>query len=235
MTISARIEKIDFDAVRGRLNETGWRRIPSLLTVQECKDVCALYAEDDQFRSTVTMNRHGFGQGEYRYFSYPLPALVTELRQSLFPSLSQIANEWNETLGKSERYPKRHETYRDQCAAAGQSRPTPLILRYSAGDYNCLHQDIYGDELFPLQAAILLSDPGADFDGGEFVLTEQRPRMQSRPYVAALSQGDAVIFAVNERPKIGARGPYRVKMRHGVSEITRGHRYTLGVIFHDAA
>jgi hypothetical protein len=181
------------------------------------------------------MARHGFGKGEYRYFSYPLPMLVQKLRTAIYPLLVPIANAWNERMGISVRFPNSHQTFLDRCHAAGQKRPTPLLLQYGAGDYNCLHQDLYGEHVFPLQVAILLSEPGTDFRGGEFVLTEQRPRMQSRPEVVPLTKGDAVVFAVNQRPHKGTRGDYRVALRHGVSKLREGHRHTLGIIFHDAA
>jgi hypothetical protein len=197
--------------------------------------MAALYEADERFRSKVVMERHGFGRGEYKYFNYPLPALVADLRTSLYPHLAAIANRWNAALGIDVRYPAAHSAFLARCHAAGQTKPTPLMLRYGAGDYNCLHQDLYGEHVFPLQATILLSDPDRDFTGGEFVLTEQRPRMQSRPEVVPLCQGDAVIFAVQHRPVQGSRGAYRVNMRHGVSRVRRGHRQTLGVIFHDAA
>jgi hypothetical protein len=194
-----------------------------------------MYEADERFRSKVVMERHGFGRGEYKYFNYPLPPLVDDLRTSLYPHLAAIANRWNTALGIDVRYPAAHSAFVARCHAAGQTKPTPLILRYGAGDYNCLHQDLYGEHVFPLQATILLSAPDGDFAGGEFVLTEQRPRMQSRPEVVPLHQGDAVIFAVQHRPVQGSRGVYRVNMRHGVSRVRRGHRQTLGVIFHDAA
>ena len=181
------------------------------------------------------MARHGFGKGEYRYFSYPLPMLVQELRTAIYPLLVPIANAWNERMGIDVRFPNSHQAFLDRCHAAGQKRPTPLLLQYGAGDYNCLHQDLYGEHVFPLQVAILLSEPGTDFRGGEFVLTEQRPRMQSRPEVVPLTKGDAVMFAVNQRPHKGTRGDYRVALRHGVSKLREGHRHTLGIIFHDAA
>jgi hypothetical protein len=194
-----------------------------------------MYADDDRFRSRVVMERHGFGRGEYKYFRYPLPPLVAELRRTLYARLPPIANRWNAALGIDVRYPAEHPAFIARCHAAGQNKPTPLLLRYGAGDYNCLHQDLYGEHVFPLQATILLSRPERDFAGGEFVLTEQRPRVQSRAEVVALRQGDAVVFAVRHRPVQGARGVYRVTMRHGVSRVRRGNRHTLGIIFHDAA
>lgn len=217
------------------LDAKGWSRIPALLPPQTCRDIAGLYDGEAGFRSRVVMARHGFGRGEYKYFAYPLPRTVQTLRETLYPQLVPIANAWNEKLGLPRRFPQRHADFLAQCAEAGQSRPTPLLLRYGPGDYNCLHQDLYGEQVFPLQAAILLSRPGADFEGGEFVLTEQRPRRQSRPHVVPLDRGDAVVFAVNTRPVEGMRGAYRVTMRHGVSELRRGERFTLGVIFHDAA
>lgn len=224
----------DADTLADGLDEKGWHVVPGLLTPDQCKALRADYSADDLYRSTVVMQRHGFGRGEYRYYRYPLPETVAALRSRTYPSLAALANRWSERLGRASLYPADHATFLAQCALAGQSRPTPLILRYGAGDYNCLHQDLYGERHFPLQVAILLSRPGEDFEGGEFVLTEQRPRMQSRAHVVSLEQGDAVIFAVNEAPRQGTRGSYRVKLRHGVSEIRRGERFTLGVIFHDA-
>jgi hypothetical protein len=206
-----------------------------LLSADECRKLAGQYDIDDGFRSTVVMARHGFGRGEYRYFSYPLPPLIKALRQALYPPLVLIANRWNETMGVDRRYPAQHTEFIRECHEAGQSRPTPLILRYGAGDYNCLHQDLYGDLAFPLQLAILLQQPGADFTGGEFILTEQRPRQQSRPMVVPLQKGDAVLFAVHHRPVQGTRGSYRVNLRHGVSCVTTGQRHTLGIIFHDAS
>ncbi|WCM29925.1 2OG-Fe(II) oxygenase [Sphingomonas sp. QA11] len=208
--------------------------LPGLLSAAECDATAALYGPGPAFRSHVVMARHGFGQGEYRYFAYPLPPLVAGLRGALYPRLAPIANRWNERMGIDVRFPGDHAAFLDRCHEAGQSRPTPLLLRYGAGDYNCLHQDLYGEHVFPLQVAILLSAPGEDFTGGEFVLTEQRPRMQSRAEVVPLARGDAVVFAVNQRPHRGTRGDYRVALRHGVSKVRTGHRHTLGIIFHDA-
>jgi hypothetical protein len=192
------------------------------------------YEADALFRSRIVMARHGFGRGEYKYFAYPLPDIVAELRSMLYPPLAEIANGWNERMGIAVRYPREHDAFLERCREAGQGKPTPLLLQYGPGDYNCLHQDLYGEHVFPLQLAVLLSAPGEDFTGGELVLTEQRPRMQSRPSVVPLRQGDAVIFAVHQRPVQGKLRPYRVNLRHGVSEVGRGHRHTLGIIFHDA-
>ncbi|CAN5896264.1 2OG-Fe(II) oxygenase [soil metagenome] len=217
------------------LDRYGCTVIPALLPPAACRDLAALYGAQDGFRSRVVMARHGFGQGEYRYFSYPLPDRVQALREALYPQLVGIANRWNETLGLEVRYPLQHKDFLARCHAAGQVRPTPLMLQYGPGDYNCLHQDLYGEHVFPLQVAVLLSEPGTDFTGGEFVLTEQRPRMQSRAEVVPLRQGDAVVFAVHHRPVQGTRGAYRVGMRHGVSRLRSGQRHTLGIIFHDAA
>ena len=205
-----------------------------LLTPAECASLAETYGSDELFRSRVIMARHGFGRGEYKYFAYPLPALVADLRAALYPPLAEIANRWNEAMGLAGRYPREHDAYLARCHKAGQSKPTPLLLQYGPGDYNCLHQDLYGEHVFPLQVTVLLSQPGADFMGGEFVLTEQRPRMQSRAEVVALRQGEAVIFPVHHRPVRGTRGTYRVTMRHGVSRLRAGRRHTLGVIFHDA-
>ena len=222
----------------GTLTETiaaeGWAILPALLPPATCADVCALWATPDMFRSEVNMARHGFGRGTYRYFADPLPPVVQDLRTTLYPPLAAIANHWAETLGQGTRYPETHAEFAARCHAAGQTRPTPLLLRYGPGDWNALHQDLYGVHVFPLQVAILLSDPATDFTGGEFVLTEQRPRMQSRAAVVPLRQGDAVVFPVRERPVAGGRGPYRVQMRHGVSKLHSGERFTLGIIFHDA-
>ena len=233
--VGARVQHIDSSALEGDLEAQGWSVLRDLLTSAECDDVASLYAQDEGFRSRVVMARHGFGKGEYRYFSYPLPPLVQSLRTALYPRLAPLANRWHERMGVSVRFPAEHAEFIARCTASGQSRPTPLLLQYGAGDYNCLHQDLYGEHVFPLQLAVLLSEPGTDFSGGEFVLTEQRPRMQTRAAVVPLKKGDAVVFAVNSRPVRGTRGDYRVKMRHGVSKISRGHRHTLGIIFHDAS
>lgn len=230
-----RIDAVDWTAATLGLHEEGWALVPNLLTAAECDWVAGLYRNGDRgFRSRVIMARHGFGRGEYRYFSYPLPRLVDELRSSIYPYLAPIANTWNVRMGIDVQYPEEHATFLERCHAGGQRRPTPLLLQYGPGDYNCLHQDLYGEHVFPLQVAILLSEPGKDFVGGEFVLTEQRPRMQSRPNVVPLTKGDAVVFAVNQRPQKGVRGDYRVSLRHGVSKLREGHRHTLGIIFHDA-
>lgn len=227
-------DALDWAAVADELNAQGCAVLPGLLSVAECHATESLYHQEMLFRSRVVMARHGFGRGEYKYFADPLPAPVAGLRADLYPPLAAIANRWNEAMGLAERYPARHADYRALCHAAGQARPTPLLLRYGPGDYNCLHQDLYGDHVFPLQVAILLSAPGRDFTGGEFVLTEQRPRMQSRAEVVTLRQGDGVLFPVHRRPVQGTRGIYRVNMRHGVSRLRAGHRTTLGIIFHDA-
>jgi hypothetical protein len=226
---------MDWERVEGDLDAYGCAVIRGVLTARECGEMAASYSDDALFRSRVVMARHGFGRGEYKYFGYPLPEAVSALRGELYPGLAPIANRWNETMGVDARFPDRHEEYLALCHAAGQTKPTPLLLQYGAGDYNCLHQDVYGDLLFPLQAAFLLSRPGADFTGGEFVLTEQRPRMQSRAEVVPLEQGDGVIFAVRQRPVRGTKGSYRVNLRHGVSRVRSGKRHTLGIIFHDAA
>ena len=233
--VSPRLQRIDAAAMEGDLEAQGWSVLRGLLVSAECDDLASLYAQDQGFRSRVVMARHGFGKGEYRYFSYPLPPLVQGLRTGLYPRLAPLANRWHARMGMSVRFPAEHAEFIARCAASGQSRPTPLLLQYGAGDYNCLHQDLYGEHVFPLQVAVLLSEPSADFSGGEFVLTEQRPRMQTRAAVVPLTKGDAVVFAVNSRPVRGTRGDYRVKLRHGVSKIIHGHRYTLGIIFHDAS
>ena len=217
------------------LDERGYAVLPGLLGERECRGVAALYADEAAFRSRVVMARHNYGRGEYKYLRYPLPPLVAELREALYPALAPLANRWHERLGLEPRFPARLDAYLTRCHAAGQQRPTPLILKYEAGDYNCLHQDLYGDLVFPIQATVLLSRPGEEFTGGEFLLVEQRPRMQSKGEIVPLGQGDAVLFAVNSRPVAGTRGDYRVTMRHGVSRLRSGNRLTLGVIFHDAA
>ena len=224
----------DWATVQESLDERGVAHIPGLLMPEECAGLADLYAEEKGFRSRVVMARHGFGRGEYRYFSYPLPSIVQSLRGSLYLELVATANRWNEAMRLEPRYPEDHAAYLARCHAAGQGQPTPLLLRYGPGDYNCLHQDVYGEHVFPLQAAILLSETGRDFEGGEFVMTEQRPRAQSRVDVLTLHQGDLVIFAVRDRPAKGARGTFKVKHRHGVSELRAGRRHTLGIIFHDA-
>jgi hypothetical protein len=226
---------LDWTAIAADLDAHGCALIPRLLDPEACAAVAGWYDRPELFRSTVVMARHGFGRGEYRYFRYDLPELVGDLRRTLYPPLAAIANDWSEALGEPVRFPADHAAFLARCHAAGQTRPTPLLLRYGPGDYNCLHQDLYGEHVFPLQAAVLLSEPGRDFDGGEFVLTEQRPRMQSRAEVVPLRQGDAVVFPVHHRPVRGSRGIYRVNLRHGVSRLRSGARHTLGVIFHDAA
>jgi hypothetical protein len=232
--IAARVDAIDWAQATNELDAQGCAVLKGLLAADECRALAALYPDDQHFRSRIVMGSHGFGRGEYKYFSYPLPDLIAELRPALYTRLYGIANRWNEAMDIDIRYPERHDAFLKRCHAAGQTRPTPLLLQYGAGDYNCLHQDLYGEHVFPLQVAILLSKSGRDFTGGEFVLTEQRPRMQSRPEVVPLTQGDAVAFAVHHRPVQGTRGIYRVNLRHGVSRIRSGHRHTVGVIFHDA-
>jgi hypothetical protein len=216
------------------LDAQGSAVLEHLLSAEECQVISALYPRDELFRSRVVMGRHGFGRGEYKYFSYPLPDLLAQLRAAIYPHLVPIANRWNTAMGIDIQYPEKHEDFLERCHAAGQLKPTPLLLQYETGDYNCLHQDLYGEHVFPLQVAILLSEPGSDFEGGEFVMTEQRPRMQSRAEVVPLRQGDGVVFAVHHRPVAGTRGVYRVNLRHGVSRIRSGRRHTLGIIFHDA-
>jgi len=230
----SRIVSLDWQRIAGELNESGNALLKNILTVQECEALAGQYGNDELFRSRVVMSRHGFGRGEYKYFRYPLPALLQGLRTSLYERLAPIANRWNELMATDIRYPAQHAEFIERCHQAGQLRPTPLLLQYGAGDYNCLHQDLYGEHVFPIQVAFLLSEPGRDFTGGEFVLTEQRPRMQSRAEVVPLRQGDAVAFAVHHRPVQGTRGSYRVSLRHGVSRLRSGQRYTVGVIFHDA-
>ena len=223
-----------WDRVASDLNEQGCAVREKLLTPRECERLASLYAQDDGFRSRVIMSRHGFGKGEYKYFAYPLPEPIASLRNALYPPLAKIANDWNARMGFATRYPAVHADFLALCRKAGQQRPTPLLLQYGPGDYNCLHQDLYGELAFPLQVTILLSAPGRDFTGGEFVITEQRPRMQSRAELVPLAQGDAVIFAVHHRPVRGTRGDYRVSLRHGVSRLRSGRRHTVGIIFHDA-
>lgn len=229
-----KIRDVDWRDVETSLDAQGCAIVSGMLTPAQCRALAARYDAESLYRSRVIMSRHGFGQGEYKYFAYPLPEPIAALRSALYPHLAPIANRWNEAMGIAVRYPKTHAAFIERCHEAGQQRPTPLILRYGPGDYNCLHQDLYGEHVFPLQVAILLSQPGTDFTGGEFVLTEQRPRMQSRPEVVPLQQGDAVVFAVSQRPVQGTRGPYRVNLRHGVSRIRSGQRHTVGIIFHDA-
>ena len=233
-TIEARVEEVDWTAVSADLDAYGWSGFQKLLTAEECADISGLYADGGKFRSQIIMAQHGFGRGEYKYFSYPLPGLVAGLRTAIYPHLAPVANRWNEAMGIQVRYPDSHEVFIERCHQAGQTRPTPLLLQYGAGDYNALHQDVYGEHVFPLQLAILLSEPERDFTGGEFVLTEQRPRMQSTAQVVPLRQGDGVVFAVQHRPVVGTRGSYRVNLRHGVSRLRSGRRHTLGIIFHDA-
>jgi uncharacterized protein len=236
LTVSAeaRVAAYDWRALASELDSYGCVVLPQLLSSAECSTIAALYSDESHFRSHVYMARHGFGKGEYRYFKYPLPGLLSGLRTALYPHLASVANEWNGRMGIAEHYPDDHASFLERCHAAGQTRPTPLLLQYVPGDYNCLHQDLYGDLAFPIQVATLLSEPGVDFAGGEFVLTEQRPRMQSRAEVVPLLKGDAVAFAVHHRPARGAKGNYRVNLRHGVSRVRSGMRHTVGIIFHDA-
>ena len=235
LTVRDLVVGIDWSALATDLDARGNALIPGLISAAECRSIAGLYGRDELFRSRVVMARHGYGRGEYKYFDYPLPDLVDRLRAALYPRLADIANRWSEAMRAGVRFPGQLDRFLERCHAAGQRRPTPLMLRYGPGDYNCLHQDLYGEHVFPLQLTILLSTPGRDFTGGEFVMTEQRPRMQSRPEVVPLRQGDAVVFAVRERPVAGARGIYRVNLRHGVSRVLTGRRQTLGIIFHDAA
>lgn len=233
-TAEGRPAALNWPELSSALDQNGWAAIPGLLDEAQCAALRARYGRPEGFRSRVVMERHGYGRGEYRYFDYPLPEPVAGLRAALYPPLATIANRWREALGQEASFPATHEEYLQRCHDRGQWRPTPLLLRYGVGDYNRLHQDLYGDEVFPLQLACLLSQPGADFEGGDFVLTEQRPRMQSRAEVVPLSRGDAVIFAVAQRPQRGTRGWHRVTMRHGVATVRSGSRYTLGLVFHDA-
>jgi len=234
LPVQSRMDSLDWGAIVASLDANGYATTGPLLDEAECTALVESYEDPALFRSRVVMSRHGYGLGEYKYFKYPLPDLVSGLRGVIYPRLAGLANHWYEAMGLDARFPERHDAFLDRCHRAGQQRPTPLLLQYAAGDYNCLHQDLYGEHVFPLQAAFLLSDPADEFHGGEFVLTEQRPRMQSRATVVPLLKGEGVIFAVNDRPVEGKRGFYRVKMRHGVSRIRSGHRHTLGVIFHDA-
>lgn len=229
-----RVNGFDWDRVGRELDAQGNTVLEALLSPDECRTLAGLYGRDELFRGRILMARHGFGRGEYKYFAYPLPDLVAGLRTEVYPRLVPIGNRWNQAMGLEIRYPQTHADFLTRCHQAGQARPTPLLLRYAADDYNCLHQDLYGGHIFPLQLAVLLAEPSQDFTGGEFVMTEQRPRMQSRPMVVPLGQGDAVIFAVHHRPVRGTRGTYRVNLRHGVSRIRSGQRHTLGIIFHDA-
>jgi uncharacterized protein len=230
----SRVAGLDWSNLSSQLDGFGNAVIESLLTQDECLGIAELYPHEEPFRSHIHMAKHGFGRGEYKYFKYPLPSLISGLRTALYPRLATVANAWNERMSMEQRYPANHDEFLALCHDAGQTRPTPLLLQYVPGDFNCLHQDLYGDLAFPLQVAILLCDPGKDFTGGEFVLTEQRPRMQSRTEVVPLRQGDAVVFAVHNRPVQGTKGNYRVNLRHGVSRLRSGKRHTLGVIFHDA-
>ncbi|HYD61430.1 MAG TPA: 2OG-Fe(II) oxygenase [Noviherbaspirillum sp.] len=233
--IAVRVNRTNWKSVEQELDAHGCAVIDGLLTPEECAAISSLYPLDQLFRSRIVMGRHGFGRGEYKYFNYPLPDIVSGLRTSIYPHLVSIANRWNQAMGIDTRFPVMHADFLSRCHEAGQLRPTPLLLQYGVDDYNCLHQDLYGEHVFPIQVAILLSEPGRDFTGGEFILTEQRPRMQSRPEVVPLKQGDAVAFAVHYRPVQGTRGVYRVNLRHGVSRLRSGLRYTIGIIFHDAA
>jgi uncharacterized protein len=232
--IAARLDAINWVQAESELDANGCAVLKGLLSPDECRALAALYPDDIHFRSRIVMSRHGFGRGEYKYFAYPLPRVIGELRPLLYARLRSIANRWNEAMGIDISYPARHDAFLKRCHEAGQTRPTPLLLQYEAGDFNCLHQDLYGEHVFPLQVAILLSAPARDFEGGEFVLTEQRPRMQSRAEVVPLTQGDGVAFAVHHRPVQGTRGAYRANLRHGVSRLRAGRRHTVGVIFHDA-
>jgi hypothetical protein len=232
--IAERVDSIDWKEVAAHLDGHGWATIERILVADECTAIAGLYDDDSAFRSRIVMARHGFGRGEYKYFRYPLPDVIADLRAALYPRLAPIANRWNESMRIDVRYPGQHAEFLERCHEAGQTRPTPLLLRYGAGDFNALHQDLYGEHVFPLQAAFLLSEPELDFTGGELVLTEQRPRMQSRATVVPLRRGDGVLFAVHHRPVQRTRGSYRVTLRHGVSEVRSGRRHTLGVIFHDA-
>ena len=233
-SLTQRVEAFDWEAAAAELDAQGSAVLAALLSRAECESLAALYALDEPFRSRVVMQRHEFGRGEYRYFAYPLPTIIDELRAALYPRLAPIANDWYAAMRIDARFPERHAAFIERCHDAGQVHPTPLLLQYVAGDYNCLHQDLYGEHVFPLQVIVLLSAPGRDFDGGELVMTEQRPRMQSRAHVLPMHQGDAAVIAVHQRPLLGARGVYRVNLRHGVSRVRSGQRHTAGIIFHDA-
>jgi hypothetical protein len=232
--IVQRVDALNWEKIEDDLDVFGSAVIPHLLTEQECEALASLYPREDIYRTRIVMARHGFGKGEYKYFDYPLPDILAGLRTGIYPHLVPMANRWNQAMRIGVRYPERHADFIETCHAAGQTRATPLILQYGEGDYNCLHQDLYGEHVFPLQVAVLLSEPGEDFTGGEFVMTEQRPRMQSRAEVVPLRKGDAVVFTVNSRPVMGSRGTYRVNLRHGVSRLRSGQRHTVGVIFHDS-
>ena len=234
LDIDMRVDGYDWANVSAHLDACGWGMLPKLLTPSEAAGIAGLFDDESRFRSHIVMARHGFGRGEYKYFAYPLPDKVADLRTALYSRLVPIANRWNESMGIDARYPDAHADFIKRCHKAGQTRPTPLLLQYGEGDFNALHQDVYGEHVFPLQVAILLAEPQKDFTGGEFVLTEQRPRMQSRAEVVPLSHGDGIVWAVRNRPVQGTRGIYRVNMRHGVSRVRSGHRHTVGVIFHDA-
>jgi uncharacterized protein len=233
--IATRVQNMDWASVENALNERGAASLGKLLSAAECAMIASLYAKAEHFRSHIIMARHGFGQGEYKYFSYPLPDIIREIREAVYPRLAPVANHWSELMSQSNRFPPQLNQMLKRCHDAGQTRPTPLLLKYGTGDYNCLHQDLYGEHVFPLQLVICLSEPGKDFDGGEFIVVEQRPRMQSRAEVIPLKQGEAAIFAVSHRPHKGSKGYYKVNLRHGVSRIRSGERFTCGVIFHDAA
>jgi uncharacterized protein len=233
-SVAERIAALDWDRIGQDLDAHGSAVLERLLPADECRELAALYPLEAPFRSRIVMARHGFGRGEYKYFRYPLPETIAAIRTAAYPRLAPVADRWNEAMGIEVRYPARHTDFLARCHQAGQDKPTPLLLQYETGDYNCLHQDVYGEHVFPLQLAILLSEPGRDFTGGEFVMTEQRPRMQSRAEVVPLRQGDGVVFTVRQRPVHGGRGVYRVNLRHGVSRIRSGRRHTVGIIFHDA-
>lgn len=232
--IAQRVQSVEWKHINEEMNRSGWSLLPRMLKDEECDALAKLYTTE-RFRSHIIMSRHGFGRGEYKYFSYPLPDIIADLRETFYTQLVPLANHWNELMNIDVRYPENHDAFIERCHTAGQKRSTPLLLKYGPDDYNCLHQDLYGEHVFPMQVVFLLSQPGEDFTGGEFILTEQRPRMQSKAEVVPLCKGDAAIFAVHHRPHQGSRGYYRVNLRHGVSKLRSGHRYTTGIIFHDAA